>query len=209
MPASGLDFSSALQRARRGDQAAFGELVAPLERDLHAVAHRKLASLQARLDAADVTQQTLAAAWRGLSALEHQDEATFRVWLMAIHRHTLLKAIRDEHRIVRNPKFEVPLPASGSSAPAPGIALPDRQPRPSAIARKRELHERLVSHLSRLSEDHRLVLCLRFLEELSYEEIIQRTGLTEGQLQGRIRRALAALRESGSDLKTLMSGFTN
>ena len=55
-----------LDAARRGDEAAFEQLVEPHRAELHAHCYRMLASVQ---DAEDALQEALLGAWRGLAAL--------------------------------------------------------------------------------------------------------------------------------------------
>ena len=49
--------------------------------------------------------------------------------------------------------------------------------------------------IGKLDEDHRLLLVLRDVEELSYEEIMQVTGLPEGTVKSRLHRARQVLKE--------------
>ena len=44
-----------------------------------------------------------------------------------------------------------------------------------------------------LSDEHRLLVVLREVEQLSYEEIVEITGLPEGTIKSRLHRARAAL----------------
>ena len=56
--------------------------------------------------------------------------------------------------------------------------------------------ERMVQQaIAELDEDHRLVIVLRDIEELSYEEICGITGLPEGTVKSRLHRARLALKE--------------
>jgi DNA-directed RNA polymerase specialized sigma24 family protein len=56
-----------LERARAGDDRAFGELTGPYLTELRLHCYRILGSVQ---DAEDVLQETLLAAWRGLGGYE-------------------------------------------------------------------------------------------------------------------------------------------
>src|SRR5207248_4473146 len=79
--------------AQTGDESAFRELVEPYRRELHLHCYRLLGSLQ---DAEDVVQETLLAAWRGLSGFEQR--ASLRSWLYRIATNRCLNALRDRRR---------------------------------------------------------------------------------------------------------------
>jgi len=49
--------------------------------------------------------------------------------------------------------------------------------------------------IAELDEDHRELVVLRDMEELSYEEIVAVTGLNEGTVKSRLHRARTALKE--------------
>src|SRR5579863_7391869 len=78
-----------LDRARAGDDRAFGELTDPFLGELRLHCYRILGSVQ---DAEDVLQETLLAAWRGLSGFE--ERASLRTWLYRIATSRCLNALR-------------------------------------------------------------------------------------------------------------------
>jgi len=82
-----------LSNVRPGDESAFRELVEPYRRELHLHCYRLLGSLQ---DAEDIMQETLLAAWRGLSGFE--ERASLRTWLYRIATNRCLNALRDRRR---------------------------------------------------------------------------------------------------------------
>src|SRR3954466_9121595 len=114
-----------LSRARAGDEAAFGELVAPYQRGWCVHCYRVLGSLQ---DAEDVVQETLLAAWRGLGGFEQR--ASLRTWLSRIATNRCLNALRERGR---RPAVEETSPAPPPTRyvepswlePYPDTALPD------------------------------------------------------------------------------------
>src|ERR1700720_4792058 len=79
-----------LDRARAGDDRAFGELTDPFMGELRLHCYRILGSVQ---DAEDVVQETLLAAWRGLGGFE--ERASLRGWLYRIATNRCLNALRD------------------------------------------------------------------------------------------------------------------
>ena len=78
-----------LDRARAGDDGAFGELTDPFLGELRLHCYRILGSVQ---DAEDVLQETLLAAWRGLGGFE--ERASLRTWLYRIATNRCLNALR-------------------------------------------------------------------------------------------------------------------
>jgi len=88
-----------LGRARAGDERAFEALMAPYRRELQLHCYRILGSLT---DAEDALQETLLAAWRGLSGYEGR--ASLRTWLYRIATNRCLNAIRDGRARVPPPE---------------------------------------------------------------------------------------------------------
>src|SRR6266508_741690 len=84
----GLPQPRLLAAAKRGDQAAFEELVAHHRRELYAHCYRMLGSVQ---DAEDALQESLIGAWRGLAGFEGR--SSLRTWLYRITTNACLRLI--------------------------------------------------------------------------------------------------------------------
>jgi RNA polymerase sigma-70 factor (ECF subfamily) len=82
-----------LERARGGDDRAFGELTDPYLGELRLHCYRILGSVQ---DAEDILQETLLAAWRGLG--QYEERASVRTWLYRIATNRCLNALRAAER---------------------------------------------------------------------------------------------------------------
>jgi RNA polymerase sigma-70 factor (ECF subfamily) len=87
-----------LKAAHEGDRDAFGRLVEPFRRELHAHCYRMLGSY---VDAEDALQEALLRAWRGLSRFEGR--SSLRSWLYRIATNACLRAIE------RSPKRVLPI----------------------------------------------------------------------------------------------------
>ncbi len=90
-----------LERARSGNDQAFGELTEPYRGGLQLHCYRILGSVQ---DAEDVLQETLLAAWRELG--QYEGRASLRTWLYRIATNRCLNALRASGRRPRTAPSE-------------------------------------------------------------------------------------------------------
>lgn len=107
-------------------------------------------------------------------------EALFKTWLFRIARNAAFDWLRRTKRVARveiGEDFDVPDPAAG----------PDR------IVETQQAYRLLEAALARLPPDHREVLLLREIEEMSYDEIADVLDIGVGTVKSRIARARAGL----------------
>ena len=131
-------------------------------------------------DAMELTQEAFFRAWQALPQWE--PGAQFRTWLFRIASNAALDLLRRRKTV----EF---VPLEGTYEAAHPGAGPERQAEVSQEIRL------LEAGLARLSPEHREVLLLREIEEMSYEEIGRVLSLTEGTVKSRLARARAALIE--------------
>ena len=67
-------------------------------------------------------------------------------------------------------------------------------PRPDEAIEGKQIEHIVQRALATLDEEHRELIVLRDLENLSYEEIQRITGLAEGTVKSRLHRARLALK---------------
>ncbi len=89
----------ALTLARAGDENAFRELTEPYRRELQLHCYRIVGST---LDAEDLVQETLLAAWRGLDRFTEQ--ASIRTWLYRIATNRSLDALASKRAQATAPR---------------------------------------------------------------------------------------------------------
>ena len=190
-----------LDLARSGDETAFARLVAPHRRELHLHCYRMLGSFD---DADDALQETLVAAWRGLTTF--RAKASVRTWLYRIATNTCLNLVR---KAARRPQMTQPLPAT---APVPTGSnevtwlqpypdkllhdLPDDDPGPEArLERNEAVSLAFITALQLLSPRARAVLILRDVLGFTAREAASILGSTEEAAAMTLSRARATLRE--------------
>src|SRR5581483_10836449 len=105
------------EAAAHGDQDAFGRLVEPYQRELHAHCYRMLGS---HADTDDALQETLLRAWRALDRFERR--SSLRSWLYRIATNACLRAIE------RRPKRVLPIDYGPAADPHDRPAAPVEEP---------------------------------------------------------------------------------
>ena len=163
--------------AREGSQRAFTVLVG---RHQDRVFRFILRMTGSRDEAMDLTQDTFMKAWQALPTW--QPQALFRSWLIQIARNGALDVLRRRSTVRFEPLDDDP-------------AFADDGPGPEEQLHTRQRFVMLEAALAQLPTDHREVLLLREVEDLSYAEIAAALQVPEGTVKSRIARARSALLE--------------
>ena len=170
-----------VRAAAGGDESAFGELVRIYENKAYHLALRMVGNAE---DAYDVAQDAFLAAWRGLPSF--RGESGFSTWLYRL----VSNAAIDHLRRTKHQRGNVSLDDEELNLDAP-----DNSPTPQEAAEEKDLKEAVAAGLRELSDDHRTVLVMREVQELSYEEIAESLQLDLGTVKSRISRARSHLRK--------------
>lgn len=75
------------------------------------------------------------------------------------------------------------------------VSAPDPAPGPQQQAERRETQEAVRDAILQLTPEYRQIVVLRFLEDLSYEEIGAALKLPSGTVKSRLNRAKAQLKD--------------
>lgn len=140
-------------------------------------------------DAEDVVQEAYLRAFRGFDALRGSD---VKAWLLTIVRNCYATALEQQRRRAAEPLREEHEERPGY-LPLPGGVDPES----ATIERdEQRTFDRLIASLP---QEHREVLMLRELEEMSYREIAAVTRMPIGTVMSRLARARIALRAKWLD----------
>ena len=168
-----------IQSARNGDQAAFGQLVIKYQKRVYALTVRMCPTPELAEEAA---QETFLSAWQGLPFF--RGDSAFSTWLYRLASNACVDLLRKEGRH-QGPSLD---------DEAVSAEVPDTGPTPEAAAEQKELRAQIEAGLRTLSPEHREVLILREIQQLSYDEIADALSLDLGTVKSRISRGRRQLR---------------
>lgn len=167
-------------RAQAGDQRAFDSLALADYPRLFRVAHGVLRN---RSHAEDATQQAYLDIWRNIRRL--RDPAKFEPWSYRL----LVNACYAEAK--RTPRWlpEISVPPGSMPRAADDIgALIDR--------------DELEHGFRQLTVDHRVVIVLHYLLDMTLEQVAETLGVRQGTVNSRLSRGLDAMRKAmGADFE--------
>jgi RNA polymerase sigma-70 factor, ECF subfamily len=174
-----------VEECRRGDPNAFSRLVGIHEGLVYNLAARLLGDPE---EAKDVSQDVFLQVYRMLPRFEGR--STLKTWIYRI----VVNQCRNRQRWWRRRRRDKALPLEELTASESVQLAAPRAECPEEEVARRENSARVQAALLRLSLDHRAVLLLREVEELSGAEIAQALGVAEGTVKSRLARARDALR---------------
>src|SRR5216683_501817 len=188
MPLTGAVSSTAEQddlqlvtASKGGDQDAFAQLVQRYQRRVFNLVYRMLQQYE---EANETTQETFLAAWQGLPAF--RGDARFATWLYRIAYNCSLKQLeqRKRDRALQDAiQAEQLLMYTDDSESAESVL--------EAHDRQSIVHEQLSS----LPAKYRIVLILRHLQEMTYEEIAETLTMPIGTIKTHLFRARNLLKD--------------
>ena len=174
-------------RCLEGDTEAYGELVARYQGAVYATAYYYAGRYGA---AEDIAQDAFLTAYRRLPWLK--EAGKFAPWLKSITCRTAANWLRRHHKRLAQ---ETPLPSRRT------VSIEDAREGPRGRLEKRERFERVQEAIDSLPERYRLPVILRYLQELSYDEISAFTGESRDEIRGILQRAGRQLRDLLADIE--------
>ena len=176
---------------KAGSEEAFSWLIATYHQPIYSVIAR---TLQNPTDAPDVTQDVFIKVFRGISGFH--GESSLRTWMYRIALHEALNQRRWWSRHCRK---EVTIEAeTGRSADGHPLfikdTLVDDNESPFDLAAHAEIRARVEAELREIAEPFRMILILRDIEGLAYDEIAEILNINLGTVKSRLMRGRAQIK---------------
>jgi RNA polymerase sigma-70 factor, ECF subfamily len=179
-----------LRRLRERDERAFRELLEAHRDRVYNLTFRMLGN---RAEAEDVAQEVFITVFKTIDSF--REESKFSTWLYRVtvnHCKNRIKYLSRRHDRDRD-ELDETTQAATDGTPASGAPVLAR--RPDRALEGAQLEKLMQDAINTLDDDHRVLVVLRDVEDLSIEEICEITGLPDGTVKSRLHRARLALRK--------------
>lgn len=167
----------------RGQLDAYGELVGRYQDRLFNAVFRFLGHAE---DAKDVVQEAFLSAYQALGRFK--GDSRFFTWL---YRIAINHAVDQQRKQKSLQRLERQLETAGEGAT------------PEDALERQEENEKLRQALEYLSTEHRMVLVLKDIDDLKYEEMAEVLDVPIGTIRSRLHRARLELRQVWERMESL------
>lgn len=176
-----------IERAKRGEVAAFEMLVVKYRRRIERLISRIVRDVDL---IEDVAQETFIRAYRALP--QFRGESAFYTWLYRIAVNTAKKTVSDLARDPVITESALSQRSDDDETSSPHRELTHSET-PEAVLASREIARTVNAAMDALPDDLRQAIMLRELEGLSYDEIAAAMNCPIGTVRSRIFRAREAI----------------
>jgi RNA polymerase sigma-70 factor, ECF subfamily len=182
-----------VRRLKDRDERAFREMVEEYGDRVFSLTYRMLGN---REEAEDLAQEVFITIFKSIESF--RGDSKFSTWLYRVtanHCKNRIKYLARRHDRDRAELTERVEATSAGGAGGPSLAAPRVAPRPDTQLQGAQMEQILQVAIAELDEEQRILVVLRDVEDLSYEEICAITELPEGTVKSRLHRARMALRK--------------
>jgi RNA polymerase sigma factor (sigma-70 family) len=172
-----VDEMELVKRARKGDLAAYDELVRRYQERIYATIYHMTSNHE---DANDLAQESFIKAFQALRTFK--GGSSFYTWVYRIAVNKTINFLKQRKNRTQMSLDDLDFHAEHD--PDLVALISDKTPRREAGLT--ELQEKLNSAMQRLSEAHRLVVTLHDVQGMSHEEIAKIMGCNIGTVRSRL-----------------------
>ncbi|MHB1125718.1 MAG: RNA polymerase sigma factor [Bacillota bacterium] len=181
-----------IARSRKGEEEAFEALVSRYQRQVYTVAYRFMGNHD---DASDLAQEAFIRAFYSMKSF--RGDSSFKTWIHQIVANVCRDELRKRQRQQTVSLDEPYLTEDGPMArQASGWDLS-----PEQLYEEKEGSEHLQKLIDELPPEYRMVLVMREIQDMSYEEIASQLDCSLGTVKSRLSRARKILRDKISNVE--------
>ncbi|MDR7080375.1 RNA polymerase sigma-70 factor (ECF subfamily) [Neobacillus niacini] len=174
-----------IKQVIKGDQDAFAEIVEIYSNSIYQLGYRMLGN---RHEAEDIAQEAFIRAYVNIKSFNQ--DLKFSTWLFRIATNLCIDRIRK-----KKPDYYLDAEVSGTDGLTMYSQLSSNSPLPEKELESLELQETVQKEILKLPEKYRAVIVLKYIEELSLNEISEILDMPLGTVKTRIHRGREALRQ--------------
>jgi RNA polymerase sigma-70 factor, ECF subfamily len=179
-----------IKQIKKGDQSAFGEIATFYQHKVFQICYRMIGNLH---EAEDLAQEAFVRAYTNIHTFD--EKRKFSTWIYRIATNLSIDRIR-----TKKPDYYLDAEIQGSEGLNMYSQVSDDKPLPDEEVESLELLSYLQNQIQSLPDKYRAVITLRYVEELSLQEISEILDLPLGTVKTRIHRGREALRKKLRDL---------
>lgn len=169
----------------KGDQNAYGEVVELYKDKVFQLCYRMLGN---RHDAEDIAQEAFIRAYININSFNLNKK--FSSWIYRIATNLCIDRMRK-----KKPDYFLDAEVPGTEGLTMYSQVASKSPLPETELESMELQETVQAEIIKLPEKYRSVIVLKYMEELSLNEISEILDLPLGTVKTRIHRGREALRQ--------------
>jgi len=174
----------------KGDQEAFGEIVELFKDKVFQLCYRMLGN---RHEAEDIAQEAFVRAYVNIHSFNQSRK--FSTWLYRIATNLCIDRIRK-----KKPDYFLDAELAGTEGLTMYSQIASEGKSPDSEVETMELQEIVQREILRLPDKYRVVIVLRYIDDLSLNEISEVLEMPLGTVKTRIHRAREALRKQLNNL---------
>ena len=173
-----------VEKSAKGDIDAFETLIQSHQKKVYNIALRMTKNPE---DAQELSQDTFVRAF--IAIKKFRGDSSFATWLYRITMNVCTDFLRK-----RNKAVVVSIEQSVYENQQT-MQLADNEPGPDEISEKNQLKKLVREAMDLLPPEHRQVLILRDLLDMTYKDIAHTLNINEGTIKSRINRARESLKK--------------
>ncbi|WP_394236901.1 RNA polymerase sigma factor SigW [Niallia oryzisoli] len=174
-----------VKQVLKGDQNAFGEIVEIYKDKVFQLSFRMLGN---RHEAEDIAQEAFIRAYVNIQS--YNINLKFSTWLYRIATNLCIDRIRK-----KKPDYYLDAEVAGTEGLTMYSQIPSQTRLPEDDVESLELQDTIQREISKLPEKYRTVIVLKYIDELSLNEISEILDMPLGTVKTRIHRGREALRK--------------